>query len=159
MPAAGLLAAGHDRGALAVHQFCAAPRRVLAAQAAWRERLEAQPTRFMVEVLTPALRDAASHLAGFLGCDADGLGFVDNATAACNAVLRSIRFAPGDEILFFYPSTEWTMDRPFTCLCSSSECLGRVAGANQLDAWSLARHRFNRHILDQLAERTTTVAA
>jgi hypothetical protein len=74
--------------------------------------------------------------------------------------IRALRtIAPGDEILFFYPSTEWTMDRPFTCLCSSSECLGRVAGANQLDAWSLARHRFNRHILDQLAERTTTVAA
>ncbi|MFZ4408075.1 MAG: aminotransferase class V-fold PLP-dependent enzyme [Paracraurococcus sp.] len=79
--------------------FGAAPRRVLAAQAAWRVRLEAQPSRFMVEVLTPALRAAAADLAGFLGADADGLGFVDNATAACNAMLRSVRFAPGEEIL------------------------------------------------------------
>ena len=79
--------------------FGATPQRVLAAQAEWRARLEAQPSRFMVEVLTPALRAAAARLAGFLGCDADGLGFVDNATAACNAVLRSFRFAPGDEIL------------------------------------------------------------
>ena len=77
-----------------------------------------------------------------------------------NMEIRALRaIAAGDEITFFYPSTEWTMDRAFDCLCGSSECLGRVAGADQLDAWSLARHRFNRHILDQLAERTATVAA
>ena len=35
--------------------FGATPRPVLAAQAAWRARLEAQPSRFMVEVLTPAM--------------------------------------------------------------------------------------------------------
>lgn len=79
--------------------FGAAPRTVLAAQQEWRDRMEAQPSRFMVEVLTPALRAAAADLAGFLGCDADGLGFVDNATAGCNAVLRSLEFGPGDEIL------------------------------------------------------------
>jgi hypothetical protein len=67
--------------------------------------------------------------------------------------------APGEEITFFYPSTEWAMDRAFACGCGSRDCLGQVAGANELDAWSLARHRFNPHILDELAERTATVAA
>lgn len=67
--------------------------------------------------------------------------------------------APGDEITFFYPSTEWSMDRAFACGCASRDCLGQVAGADQLDARSLARHRFNGHILDELAERIATVAA
>jgi len=79
--------------------YGAAPRAVLAAQQEWRDRMEAQPSRFMVRELTPALREAASTLARFLGADADGLGFVENATAGCNAVLRSIAFAPGDEVL------------------------------------------------------------
>ena len=70
--------------------------------------------------------------------------------------LRAI--APGEEIQFFYPSTEWTMDRAFDCLCGSSECLGRIAGADQLDARALARHRFNLHILDRLAERLAEAA-
>ena len=74
--------------------------------------------------------------------------------------IRALRaIAPGDEITFFYPSTEWSMDRAFDCLCGSSACLGRVAGADQLGEEALARHRFNRHILERLAERTTTVAA
>ena len=59
--------------------FGATPRPVLAAQGAWRARMEAQPSRFMVETLTPALRAAAARLAGFLGADAAGLGFVENA--------------------------------------------------------------------------------
>ena len=54
--------------------------------------------------------------------------------------IRALRaIAPGDEITFFYPSTEWSMDRAFDCLCGSSECLGRIAGADQLDARALAR--------------------
>jgi isopenicillin-N epimerase len=79
--------------------FGATPKRVLAAQASWRARMEAQPSRFMVEVVPPALRAAAARLAGFLGGDAEGLGFLENATAACNAVLRSLPLAPGDEVL------------------------------------------------------------
>jgi len=78
--------------------FGAAPRSVLAAQHAWQARLEAQPTRFMTSELPGALRSAAGDLASFLGADAEGLGFVENATAGCNAVLRSLAFAPGDEV-------------------------------------------------------------
>jgi len=79
--------------------FGATPRAVIAAQQGWRDRLEAQPTRFMTMELPGALRSAASQLAGFLGADAEGLGFIENATAGCNAVLRSLRFTPDEEVV------------------------------------------------------------
>ncbi len=79
--------------------FGATPLAVLAAQDEWRRTMEAQPSRFMRSVLPDALRDAAARLAQFLGAAGEDLAFVANATAGCNAVLRSIRFQTGDEIL------------------------------------------------------------
>jgi isopenicillin-N epimerase len=79
--------------------FGAAPRLVLAAQQDWRRRMEAQPGRFMRAVLPEALRNAADRLGAFIGADGRDIAFVDNATTGCNAVLRSLRLAPGDEIV------------------------------------------------------------
>jgi isopenicillin-N epimerase len=79
--------------------FGATPKTVLAAQDEWRRRLEEQPSRFMRRVLPEALRNAASRLAAFVGGQGKDLAFVENATVGCNAVLRSLRLAPGDEIL------------------------------------------------------------
>jgi isopenicillin-N epimerase len=90
-----------DPGFVSVNHgsYGATPRAVLAAQAAWLARLEAQPGRFMRDDLPRALRAAAARLAAFLGVAAGDLGFVVNATEGCNAVLRSLAFAPGAEIL------------------------------------------------------------
>ena len=79
--------------------FGATPRAVLAAAARWRARMEANPDRFMREILPGALRGAAGTLADFLHVSAKDLVFVESATAGVNAVLRSLRFRPGDEIL------------------------------------------------------------
>ena len=79
--------------------FGATPRAVLAAQDGWRRRMEAQPSRFMHRELPGALRAAADALAAFMGGTGDNLAFVENATAGCNAVLRSLALAPGDEIV------------------------------------------------------------
>jgi isopenicillin-N epimerase len=79
--------------------YGATPRRVLAAQVAWQARMEAQPSRFMNDELPAALRQAAGELAGFLGANGDDLVFVENATVGCNAVLRSLPFSQGDEVL------------------------------------------------------------
>jgi len=76
-----------------------APHCVMAAHAAWRARIERNPTRFMRRELEAAQRQAAARLAAYLGADGDDLVYVDNATAGVNAVLRSLDFAPGDEIL------------------------------------------------------------
>ena len=79
--------------------FGAAPRVVLAAQQDWQRQMEAQPGRFMRAVLPDALRHAADRLGAFIGADNTDIAFVDNATTGCNAVLRSLRLQPGDEIL------------------------------------------------------------
>jgi isopenicillin-N epimerase len=79
--------------------FGATPKAVLAAQRAWQDRLERQPSRFMSTVYPAAIREAASAMAAFLNVDGNDLVFVDNATTGCNAVLRSLAFQPNDEIL------------------------------------------------------------
>lgn len=79
--------------------FGATPRVVLAAQRDWQRRMEAQPTRFMHEDLPAGLAAAAARLGAFIGADAQDIGFLDNATGGCNAVLRSLRLRPDDEVL------------------------------------------------------------
>lgn len=58
--------------------------------------------------------------------------------------LRDI--GPGEEITFFYPSTEWDMDRSFACSCGSKNCIGAIAGAKQTDAVVLSRYSIAPHI-------------
>jgi isopenicillin-N epimerase len=79
--------------------FGACPRPVLAAQQRWRERLEAEPVRFMVRELEPALDAARAALADFVGARPDDLVFVPNATTGVNTVLAGLPLAPGDELL------------------------------------------------------------
>src|SRR5215469_3047745 len=79
--------------------FGAAPRVVLAARQEWQQRMEATPSWFMHHILPGALRKAAEQLGGLIGADGKDIVFVENATAGCNAVLRSLRLRPGDEIL------------------------------------------------------------
>jgi hypothetical protein len=54
--------------------------------------------------------------------------------------------APGDELTYFYPSTEWDLDRPFDCQCGEPGCIGRVVGARHLATDVLNRHRVAPHI-------------
>ena len=53
----------------------------------------------MRAVLPDALRHAADRLGAFIGADGKDIAFVENATTGCNAVLRSLRLAPDDEIV------------------------------------------------------------
>ena len=79
--------------------FGSCPRPVLAFQRALRQRMERQPITFFVRQLEALLDEARATLAGFVGADPEDLVFVTNATAGVNAVLRSLRFRAGDELL------------------------------------------------------------
>jgi isopenicillin-N epimerase len=79
--------------------FGACPAAVLAAQAALRLELEREPVDFLVAKLPGRLNAARETLAEFLGAAPEDLVFVANATAAVNAVLRSLALEPGDELL------------------------------------------------------------
>ena len=79
--------------------FGATPRTVLEAQQRYRQQLEHEPVRFFVRELPELAAQARAALGRFVGADADDLTFVSNATSGVNTVLRSLEFAPGDELL------------------------------------------------------------
>lgn len=101
--------------------FGACPAPVLAAQAEIRERLERQPVRFLDRELPPLLDATRERLGAFLGADPDGLAFVGNATTGANAVLGSLRFEPGDELL--------TTDHEYNAIVNAMRVVAERDGA------------------------------
>ena len=90
-----------ERGVIFLNHgsFGACPAEVLRHQAALRAEMEAEPVRFLSRELDDRLDAARRALAAFVGADPDDLAFVVNATSGVNAVLRSLAFRPGDELL------------------------------------------------------------
>ena len=62
--------------------------------------------------------------------------------------------AQGDEMTFFYPSTEWDMAQPFTCYCGSKKCLGEIKGAAHINVNVLSKYKLTRFIQQQLHDRS-----
>jgi isopenicillin-N epimerase len=79
--------------------FGATPRPVLEVCQEWQRRLEREPVRFFVDELPKLLAAARRELGGYVGAAADEVVFLTNATTAVNAVARSLRLGPGDEVL------------------------------------------------------------
>ena len=79
--------------------FGACPRSVLERQTEWRQQMEADPVHFFVRIFPEALDNARDKLAATLGTTADALAFVPNATTGVNAVLRSLDWNPGEEVV------------------------------------------------------------
>lgn len=62
---------------------------------------------------------------------------------------------PGDELVFFYPSTEWEMDQPFDCFCGTRQCLHRIQGAAHLSEEEANKYRLTNFIQQKLQTRKT----
>lgn len=74
-------------------------RAILEVQRGWRDKIEAQPVRFLSRDLEDLLDWSRSEIAAFVGAEADDVALVTNATAGINTVLRSLHFEKGDELL------------------------------------------------------------
>ena len=79
--------------------FGSLPRIVRDAQEAWRMRIESNPIEWIGRRNIESLAAAKKPLSRFVGCQPNDLGFVTNATEGVNAVLRSLHFEAGDELL------------------------------------------------------------
>jgi isopenicillin-N epimerase len=79
--------------------FGACPSAIRERQAALQEEIERQPVRFFARDLPERMEGARDALARFVRAESAGLAFVRNATTGVNTVLRSLRFAAGDELL------------------------------------------------------------
>lgn len=92
---------GLDRSVLYLNHgsFGACPSNILAAQMALRMQMESEPVDFLSATLPARLSTTRAVLCSFLGAEEPDLAFVPNATTGVNAVLRSLAFEPGDEIL------------------------------------------------------------
>lgn len=101
--------------------FGACPAPVQAVQQQLRDRLERQPVQFFVRDLEGLLDEARESLATFLGADASDLALVPSATAGVNAVLRSLKLNPGDELL--------TTNHEYNACRNALEFVAKRAGA------------------------------
>jgi isopenicillin-N epimerase len=79
--------------------FGACPRAVFERYQAWQRELESEPVDFFDRRLPALLDTARTALANYVGCSADDLAFVPNATTGVNLAARSLDLRPGDEVL------------------------------------------------------------
>lgn len=79
--------------------FGACPKPVFRDYQQWQRKLEAEPVQFVESTFRPAISRARTKLGEFINCDPDDLVYFPNPTTALNAVIRSLKLAPGDEIL------------------------------------------------------------
>src|SRR2546423_14616236 len=59
----------------------------------------------------------------------------------------------GDELTFFYPSTEWEMAQPFACNCGTRTCRKWIAGAKTMGIGKFSGLFLNDHIKDLVYEQ------
>ena len=56
----------------------------------------------------------------------------------------------GDDLTFFYPSTEWEMAQPFQCTCDTKSCRGVISGAKDMQRGDLQGLYLSPHIEELL---------
>ena len=107
--------------------------------------------RFLARELDDRLDAARAELAAFVGADADDLAFVPNATTGVNAVLRSLPFAAGDELL--------TTDHAYNACRNALEFVAGRAGARVVVALSPLPARLAGRVVEAVLDRVDAAHA
>ena len=111
------------------------------------EKLFDKANRYTVQISQTKHTEVGKLSALNHSCDPNVLLDTENLQMiACRDI------AEGEELSFFYPSTEWEMDAPFICLCGASSCIHVVAGARFLPLSTLENHYLNRHIREMMID-------
>lgn len=122
----------------------------------WAGTIAAEPTYLTVQV------DVGKHITlqpeflQYINHSCDPNVFFDTTLMQLVA-LKELN--PGDEMTFFYPSTEWQMTQSFNCYCGSPNCLGDIRGAAYLSEDITKQYRFTDFIQQQLAKRAARKVA
>ncbi len=112
--------------------------------------LQAAPTRMTVQMSETEHIELAPSWLAFINHSCDPNARFDPDV---RHLVAERAIAPGDELTFFYPSTEWSMATPFDCRCGAARCLGRIDGAARLDPARLAGFWLSGHVRRLLAAR------
>ncbi len=111
------------------------------------ESLQNKPTMYTVQIARDRHVEVKELSSMNHSCDPN---VILDTTRMLAIAVRDI--AGGDELTFFYPSTEWEMSAPFICLCGAPSCIHVVAGARFLPLSTLEHHFLNRHIRELMIE-------
>lgn len=122
----------------------------------WAGTISSEPTYLTVQV------DVGKHITlqpeflQYINHSCDPNVFFDTTLMQVVA-LREIK--SGEEMTFFYPSTEWQMTQSFNCYCGSVNCLGDIRGAAYLPQEVWKNYRLTDFIQQQLSKRSTRKVA
>lgn len=122
----------------------------------WAGTIAAEPTYLTVQVDTGKHITLQPEFLQYINHSCDPNVFFDTSLMQLVA-LKELR--AGDEMTFFYPSTEWKMTQSFNCYCGSSNCLGDIRGAFYLSDNVTKQYRFTDFIQQQLAKRAARKVA
>ena len=110
--------------------------------------VRSQPWRHSIQIAFDEHAEPLPNFLRYLNHSCDPNLFID-VRAGQVVTLRSI--ALGEELTFFYPSTEWRMQAPFPCECGAPLCLEQIRGASELSAGVLQRYRLSPVIVELIA--------
>ncbi len=127
--------------------FGALPRVVRQAQEAWRDKIELNPIEWIGRRNLETLAAVKKPLARFVGCQANDLGFVTNATEGVNAVLRSLRLQAGDELL--------TCDHVYNAVRQAMKFRAQETGASVVEVPIALPVRDQDHAIDSILNAIT----
>jgi len=111
------------------------------------ENIVDKPTRFTVQIA----KDKHTHVGKLAAlnhsCDPNVILETEHMLMIARRNIEK-----GEELSFFYPSTEWEMAAPFICLCGATNCIHVVAGARFLPLSTLETHYLSKHIREVMVE-------